>query len=74
MVNVNRHCQAHHTLCSEGGDAGRTAGVSSQPTSDESAGGLLGGLGGLLNKLPSCTSPVRWARDIETRLVVSVLQ
>jgi len=51
MVNVNRHCQAHHTLCSEGGDAGRTAGVSSQPTSDESAGGLLGGLGGLLNKL-----------------------
>src|SRR5262249_20738361 len=28
--------------------------------------GLLGGLGGLLNKLPSCTSAVRWARDRET--------
>ena len=35
-----------------GGDAGQTAGASSQPTSDEDAGGgLLGGLGGLLNKL-----------------------
>src|SRR5499425_2853972 len=34
-----------------GGDAGQTTGASSQPTSDEGAGGLLGGLGGLLNKL-----------------------
>jgi uncharacterized protein YidB (DUF937 family) len=32
--------------------AGQTAGANSQPTSDEGAGGgLLGGLGGLLNKL-----------------------
>ena len=34
-----------------GGSAGQTASASSQPTSDEGAGGLLGGLGGLLNKL-----------------------
>ena len=34
-----------------GGGAGQTTGASSQPTSDEDAGGLLGGLGGLLNKL-----------------------
>jgi uncharacterized protein YidB (DUF937 family) len=30
---------------------GQTTGASSQPTSDEGGGGLLGGLGGLLNKL-----------------------
>ena len=57
-----------------GSGAGQTASAPTQPTSDEGAGGLLGGLGGLLNKLPSCTSPVRWARNIEPRLVVSVLQ
>ena len=35
-----------------GGGAGQTASTSAQPTSDEGAGGgLLGGLGGLLNKL-----------------------
>ena len=34
-----------------GGGAGRTASAGSQPTSDEGAGGVLGGLGGLLNKL-----------------------
>jgi uncharacterized protein YidB (DUF937 family) len=34
-----------------GGGAGQTASAGSQPTSDEGAGGLLGGLGGLLNKL-----------------------
>ena len=34
-----------------GGSAGQTASAASQPTSDEGAGGLLGGLGGLLNKL-----------------------
>jgi len=34
-----------------GGDADQTASPKSQPTSDEGAGGLLGGLGGLLNKL-----------------------
>jgi uncharacterized protein YidB (DUF937 family) len=34
-----------------GGSAGQTASAGSQPTSDEGAGGLLGGLGGLLNKL-----------------------
>jgi len=34
-----------------GGGAGQTASVSTQPTSDEGAGGVLGGLGGLLNKL-----------------------
>jgi len=34
------------------GGAGQTAGASSQPTTDTNdAGGLLGGLGGLLNKL-----------------------
>src|ERR1700740_2097201 len=32
-------------------DAGQTASVPTQPTSDEGAGGVLGGLGGLLNKL-----------------------
>ena len=31
--------------------AGQTASADSQPTSDEGAGGVLGGLGGLLNKL-----------------------
>jgi uncharacterized protein YidB (DUF937 family) len=31
--------------------AGQTASAGSQPTSDEGAGGVLGGLGGLLNKL-----------------------
>ena len=31
--------------------AGQTASVPTQPTSDEGAGGVLGGLGGLLNKL-----------------------
>jgi uncharacterized protein YidB (DUF937 family) len=35
-----------------GGGAGQTASTGTQPTSDEGAGGgLLGGLGGLLNKL-----------------------
>src|SRR6516164_2639215 len=35
-----------------GGGAGQTASMGSQPTTDTSdAGGLLGGLGGLLNKL-----------------------
>jgi uncharacterized protein YidB (DUF937 family) len=34
-----------------GGSAGQTASTGSQPTSDEGAGGLLNGLGGLLNKL-----------------------
>ena len=34
-----------------GGGAGRSASTGSQPTSDEGAGGLLGGLGGLLDKL-----------------------
>ena len=34
-----------------GGGAGQTASAGSQPTSDEGAGGVLGGLGGLLNKL-----------------------
>jgi uncharacterized protein YidB (DUF937 family) len=33
------------------GGAGQTASSSPHPTSDEGAGGLLGGLGGLLNKL-----------------------
>ena len=31
--------------------AGQTASVPTQPTSDQGAGGVLGGLGGLLNKL-----------------------
>jgi uncharacterized protein YidB (DUF937 family) len=34
-----------------GGGAGQSASTDSQPTSNEGAGGLLGGLGGLLNKL-----------------------
>jgi uncharacterized protein YidB (DUF937 family) len=34
-----------------GSDAGQTANVPTQPTSDQGAGGVLGGLGGLLNKL-----------------------
>jgi len=34
-----------------GSGAGQTAAVPTQPTSDEGAGGVLGGLGGLLNKL-----------------------
>jgi len=34
-----------------GGGAGQSASTGSQPTSNEGAGGLLGGLGGLLNKL-----------------------
>jgi uncharacterized protein YidB (DUF937 family) len=34
-----------------GSGAGQTASAPTQPTSDEGAGGLLGGLGGLLNKL-----------------------
>lgn len=34
-----------------GGGAGSTAGSGSQSTSDQGAGGLLGGLGGLLDKL-----------------------
>jgi uncharacterized protein YidB (DUF937 family) len=34
-----------------GSGAGQTAGSTPQPTSDEGAGGVLGGLGGLLNKL-----------------------
>jgi uncharacterized protein YidB (DUF937 family) len=34
-----------------GGGAGQTANTGTQPTSDEGAGGLLGGLGGLWNKL-----------------------
>ncbi len=34
-----------------GGRAEQPASTGSQPTSDEGAGGLLGGLGGLLNKL-----------------------
>ena len=34
-----------------GGSAGSSATTGSQPTSDEGAGGLLGGLGGLLDKL-----------------------
>jgi uncharacterized protein YidB (DUF937 family) len=33
------------------GGAGQTASPASQPTSEEGTGGLLGGLGGLLNKL-----------------------
>ena len=32
-------------------DAGRPAGTGAQPSSDQGAGGLLGGLGGLLDKL-----------------------
>ena len=34
-----------------GSGAGQTTAVPTQPTSDEGAGGVLGGLGGLLNKL-----------------------
>jgi uncharacterized protein YidB (DUF937 family) len=34
-----------------GGGAGRPATTGAQPTSDQGAGGLLGGLGGLLDKL-----------------------
>jgi uncharacterized protein YidB (DUF937 family) len=34
-----------------GSGAGQTTGAGSQPASDQSAGGLLGGLGGLLDKL-----------------------
>jgi uncharacterized protein YidB (DUF937 family) len=34
-----------------GSGTGQTTSAGSQPTSDEGAGGLLGGLGGLLNKL-----------------------
>jgi uncharacterized protein YidB (DUF937 family) len=34
-----------------GGGAGQTASAGSRPSPDEGAGGLLGGLGGLLNKL-----------------------
>jgi uncharacterized protein YidB (DUF937 family) len=34
-----------------GGGAAQPAGTGSQPSSNEGAGGLLGGLGGLLNKL-----------------------
>jgi hypothetical protein len=34
-----------------GGGAGRPAGTGAQPSSDEGGGGLLGGLGGLLDKL-----------------------
>ena len=34
-----------------GGRAGRSASTGAQPTSNEGAGGLLGGLGGLLDKL-----------------------
>jgi uncharacterized protein YidB (DUF937 family) len=34
-----------------GSGAGQTASVPTQPTSEEGAGGMLGGLGGLLNKL-----------------------
>jgi len=34
-----------------GGGAGQTANAGPQPTSDEGAGGVLAGLGGLLNKL-----------------------
>jgi uncharacterized protein YidB (DUF937 family) len=34
-----------------GGGAGRPASTGAQPTSDEGSGGLLGGLGGLLDKL-----------------------
>jgi uncharacterized protein YidB (DUF937 family) len=34
-----------------GGGAGSTASSGSQPTSDQGAGGLLGGLGGLLDRL-----------------------
>jgi uncharacterized protein YidB (DUF937 family) len=34
-----------------GGESGRAANTGSQPASDEGAGGLLGGLGGLLGKL-----------------------
>jgi uncharacterized protein YidB (DUF937 family) len=34
-----------------GSGAGQTANVPTQPTSEEGAGGVLGGLGGLLNKL-----------------------
>ena len=34
-----------------GSGAGQTANVPTQPTSDEGAGGVLGGLGGLLDKL-----------------------
>ena len=33
------------------GGAGQTAGADAQPTSDEGAGGVLGGLGGLLKKM-----------------------
>jgi uncharacterized protein YidB (DUF937 family) len=33
------------------GSAGQSTSTGSQPTSDQGAGGLLGGLGGLLNKL-----------------------
>jgi uncharacterized protein YidB (DUF937 family) len=35
----------------KGGSAGTTASSGTQPTSNEGAGGLLGGLGGLLDKL-----------------------
>jgi len=35
----------------KGGEPGRATSTGSQPTSDEGAGGLLGGLGGLLSKL-----------------------
>ncbi|MFY9836144.1 MAG: YidB family protein [Xanthobacteraceae bacterium] len=35
----------------KGGSTGQSTSTGSQPTSDQGAGGLLGGLGGLLNKL-----------------------
>ena len=37
-----------------GSGAGQTASVPTQPNADEGAGGVLGGLGGLLNKLQQC--------------------
>ena len=39
-----------------GGGAGQTANTGMQPTSDEGAGGLLGGLSGLWNKLHNVTN------------------
>jgi uncharacterized protein YidB (DUF937 family) len=42
---------ASGALFGRGGSSGRPASTGSQPSSDEGAGGLLGGLGGLLDKL-----------------------
>ena len=42
---------ASGVLFKGGSSAGQSTSTGSQPTSDQGAGGLLGGLGGLLNKL-----------------------